>query len=931
MPQPVIQNSFNSGEWAPNLWARTDVEKYHSGAALLRNFFVDYRGGATTRSGTKYILRGYKDSTAIRLIPFQASFGVKFACEFGDGYVRFYTNGAPVLEAGLVITGATQANPCVVAVTNTYAVGDWVYITGVGGMTQLNGNYYIVHARDSGHITLYDLFGNAVDSTAFGAWTAGGTTARVYTLTSPYAYGDLATLKFTQNVNTIIFTHPSYVPYALIYASPTSWTLNPIVFGTQAATPTNVTVTTTLTGGPVNYAYVVTSVDGSGEESIISTPGLLANVDDLRNTAGTNTINWSPQTGAASYNVYKATESYSGPVVVGAPYGYIGNTTASSFADSNIAQDFSQPPPTYNNPFATGSEVANNTITVAGSYTTAPTLTYAAAPAGGVTATGVPNLGVVTAAVSAGGTNYGVGDTITLTSGVVLTVATLSGSAVATATITNPGLATLLPSNPALQLVSSGSGTGASFTLHWGVTGIVNSQKGAGYLTVPAITFSAGAATATAVLGPASVGNPSVPAFFQQRLALAAPLSEPQTIYFSQPGNYYNYDVSTPVQDDDSIEASIVSGQLNNIKAMVPTAGGLITLTDGGSFLINGGSLGSAITPASITANAQSFLGCNDMPPIVVNYDILYVQSKGSSVRDASYNFYANVFTGADISVLSSHLFFGYQLQQWAWAEEPYKIVWSVRNDGAAISLTFIKEQDFIGWTHHDTLGSFKSVCTIVEAASVGFQNFVYWVVQRTVNGQTVQYIEMMPERATSGAVKDYWTVDCGLQYNGAPNTTFTGAQQLSGLTCTGLADGVIIPNFVMPYNGTFTLGVAASKVTVGLAFLPQFQSLYLDAGNPTIQSKMKKIPVTTIRVTETLGLRIGTDFNNLVPMKDLIRGNVGSMTNEVVTDLVTGDARTYIDPLWQEEGVFCIDQPYPYPASILGTIPQLEVGGVEK
>ena len=43
--QPVIQSSFNSGEWAPTLYARVDVAKYHSGAALLRNFFVDYRGG----------------------------------------------------------------------------------------------------------------------------------------------------------------------------------------------------------------------------------------------------------------------------------------------------------------------------------------------------------------------------------------------------------------------------------------------------------------------------------------------------------------------------------------------------------------------------------------------------------------------------------------------------------------------------------------------------------------------------------------------------------------------------------------------------------------------------------------------------------------------------------------------------------------------
>jgi hypothetical protein len=320
------------------------------------------------------------------------------------------------------------------------------------------------------------------------------------------------------------------------------------------------------------------------------------------------------------------------------------------------------------------------------------------------------------------------------------------------------------------------------------------------------------------------------------------------------------------------------------------------------------------------------------MPPIVVNYDILYVQSKGSSVRDASYNFYANVFTGSDISIISSHLFFGYKLLEWAWAEEPYKIVWAIRNDGTMLSLTFIKEQDFIGWAHHDTPGgAFKSVCTIVESASVGYQNFIYLAVQRTVNAQTVQYIEQMPERATTGLVKDYWTVDCGLQYNGAPATTFTGASHLSGLHCTGLADGQIIPDFVMPYNGAFTLGTPASKVTVGEAYLPQLQTLYLDTGNPTIQSKMKKIPATTIRVTETLGLQIGTSFSNLVPMKDLIRGNVGTMTNAVVTDLVTGDARTYIDPLWQEQGVFCISQPYPYPASILGTVPQLAVGDTPK
>src|SRR6266705_5575079 len=110
MGQPVIQTSFAAGEWAPSLYARVDLAKYHSGAALLRNFVVDYRGGATARPGTKYVLQT-KSTSAVRLISFQASFTVSYILEFGNGYIRFHNNGAPVLEASKTITGITKANP----------------------------------------------------------------------------------------------------------------------------------------------------------------------------------------------------------------------------------------------------------------------------------------------------------------------------------------------------------------------------------------------------------------------------------------------------------------------------------------------------------------------------------------------------------------------------------------------------------------------------------------------------------------------------------------------------------------------------------------------------------------------------------------------------------------------------------------------------
>ena len=142
MPHLVVQASFNSGEWSPNLYARVDLAKYKAGAALLENFFVDYRGGASTRPGTQYILQAYKSSTPVRLITFQASFGVGYVLEFGNGYIRFFFHGSPVIETAIAITAATKANPCVLTIPgHTYSVGDWIYVQSVGGMTQLNQKY----------------------------------------------------------------------------------------------------------------------------------------------------------------------------------------------------------------------------------------------------------------------------------------------------------------------------------------------------------------------------------------------------------------------------------------------------------------------------------------------------------------------------------------------------------------------------------------------------------------------------------------------------------------------------------------------------------------------------------------------------------------------------------------------------------------------
>lgn len=88
-----------------------------------------------------------------------------------------YTRTAdPFTSTPVTISGATQANPAVITATaHGLTNGSRVVITAVGGMTQLNGNAYYVANKATNTFQLADSTGALVNSTAYGAYTSGGT------------------------------------------------------------------------------------------------------------------------------------------------------------------------------------------------------------------------------------------------------------------------------------------------------------------------------------------------------------------------------------------------------------------------------------------------------------------------------------------------------------------------------------------------------------------------------------------------------------------------------------------------------------------------------------------------------------------------------------------------------------------------------------
>ena len=115
--------------------------------------------------------------TASRVIPFYSLFkqfnpyieqDKKVRC----GWLYMYVDaGATSLVRKIGISSITQSLPAVVttAVAHSFQTGQQISFSGVGGMTELEGNSYFIRVLDSDSFEL-----NGVDSTAFTPYTSGG-------------------------------------------------------------------------------------------------------------------------------------------------------------------------------------------------------------------------------------------------------------------------------------------------------------------------------------------------------------------------------------------------------------------------------------------------------------------------------------------------------------------------------------------------------------------------------------------------------------------------------------------------------------------------------------------------------------------------------------------------------------------------------------
>ena len=414
---------------------------------------------------------------------------------------------------------------------------------------------------------------------------------------------------------------------------------------------------------------------------------------------------------------------------------------------------------------------------------------------------------------------------------------------------------------------------------------------------------------------------PSTAAYYQQRRLFANTNHEPDAVFGSRTGLASNYNISSPIQDDDAITFRIAGNQHNPVRNLLSLSHGLVVLTDAGEWLVVGGSTkttSSVLTPSSIDGNA-----------------ILYVQARGAILRDLRFDQQVQGLGGRDLTLYAAHLVDGHILQALDYQQTPHSIVWACRDDGVLLGLTYINEQEVWGWHRHDTgaAGRFEDVCVVPEPG----EDAVYVLVRRTIGGTFVRYIERLERRTILNWNADSFFVDAGLSYSGAPATSISGLDHLNGQVVAVVADGRVIYNGDPGGAGAAGFTVAggtiphvfappASVIHAGLPIaFADLELLDLDVGQAQVEIRDKAKRVGSLSLLLEASARTFLAGPDVAHLRQVRLGPTDLGSEQVP---FTGQEELGVEGTFTKYGRVFIRHTDPLPFTVLGVLPNLILGG---
>jgi hypothetical protein len=209
-------------------------------------------------------------------------------------------------------------------------------------------------------------------------------------------------------------------------------------------------------------------------------------------------------------------------------------------------------------------------------------------------------------------------------------------------------------------------------------------------------------------------GYPKAVVFHQNRLCFAGTLAEPDGVWMSKVGSFFNFYVDVAA-DDEAISLTAATGDVNEIRYMISNRDLQIFTASGELYVPT--YLNQAITPTNTQIRKQTPFGCDHVQPVSIDGATLFTQIGGRIVREYLFTDREDAYTSTAVSTIASHLIDQPRCMTVAHSGFglPDSFAVMTFSNGEAAAFSSNRAEQRAGWMRLTTNGTFCSVTAIKD------------------------------------------------------------------------------------------------------------------------------------------------------------------------------------------------------------------------
>lgn len=333
------------------------------------------------------------------------------------------------------------------------------------------------------------------------------------------------------------------------------------------------------------------------------------------------------------------------------------------------------------------------------------------------------------------------------------------------------------------------------------------------------------------------------------------------------------------------------------------------------------------VTPTAFALKPVGTQGSSFRAAAKVDSDAVFIGRTGTKIYEMAFSAQSLDYQSDDLTKLIPDL--GQpEIVRLGIQRQPDTRIHGVRSDGKVILGVFDKVEEVLCWTLQETDGSVEDV--VVFPADVGSEDDqVYYVVNRTIDGSTVRYIEKMAQQDVCLGANLSYLADSFVLFtvpSGTPTVTITGLSHLEGENVVVWADGADVGTdssrnqLYTVSGGQITLAAAVSNAIVGMPYSAPWKSAKL--GNQFADGsgigRVKNIDHIGLLLadTHTQGLRYGPSFSVL---DEKPQTEAGTIVDSDTVDTDYDEEDIEFPGEWTADMRICLQADAPRPCTVLG------------